>query len=149
MENGHTLISIRNFDMIIQVDPAGEVVKTIEGLALSPHDPLLVDGRLWVISQESQRSGQHRAIEIDYETEEVLWEYGFSDPYDWPVRDCNLLPNGNVLIVTASRIVEVTRSKEVVWEFGLCDPSMLGEIKAHANLGFYKAQRLEEGGRHD
>ncbi|MBN2103556.1 aryl-sulfate sulfotransferase [bacterium] len=145
MENGHTLISIRNFNMLVEVDAGGNVTKKIEQLAFHPHDPLILDnGNILVISQEPQTNNQHRAIEIDYDTEEILWEYGFSDPYDWPTRDCNLLPNGNLLITTASRIVEVTRSKEVVWEFGLKDPTILGELVSHANLGFYKAERITD-----
>ena len=113
--------------------------------AVPPHDLLVLDnGNILVVSQESQTSHQHRAIEIDYETDEILWEYSFNDGYDWPARDCNLLSNGNTLITTASRIVEVTRDKEIVWEFGLKDPTVLGELGNHFNLGFYKAGRLPD-----
>ena len=145
-QNGNTLISIRNFDMIIEVDTSGNVVKKIEEVAFSPHDPLILDnGNILVISQESQTNQQHRAIEIDYETEDILWEHSFNNPLDWPTRDCNLLSNGNILITTASRIVEVTHdTKEIVWEFGLKDPSILGDLGSHANLGFYKAERISD-----
>jgi len=126
LENGNTLISIRNFDMI-------------EGVAFSPHDPLaLENGNILVVSQTRQ---VHTVIEIDRQTKQIVKEYyAVYDRPNMPVRDCNLLPNGNVLITAARQIIEVTPDGEVVWRFGLADS--VPELEDSAQLGFYKAERL-------
>lgn len=140
LENGNTLISIRNFDMIVEVDPNGEVVDTIEGIARSPHDPLVLEnGNILVVDQTPR---VHTVLEIDPATEQVLWTYAIEDRANMPVRDCNRLPNGNTLITAARKIMEVTPKGEVAWQFGLADT--VPELEDSAQLGFYKAERLSE-----
>ena len=139
LENGSTLISIRNFDMIVEVDPEGEVLDMVEGVAFSPHDPLVLEnGNILVVSQTRQ---VHTVIEIDRQTKEIVKEYyAVYDRPNMPVRDCNLLPNGNVLITAAREIIEVAPDGEVVWRFGLADS--MPKLEDSAQLGFYKAERL-------
>ncbi len=122
MANGNTLISPRNFGLLIEVDAEGEVVRTIGGGVIfnekpitlrahenvdpfSPHDPeALPNGNILMLSQYSP----HRAIEMVPETGEVVWEYTVSDRDNWPVRDADRLPNGNTLITGAKQLIEVT-----------------------------------------
>jgi uncharacterized protein (UPF0248 family) len=139
LENGNTLISIRNFDMIVEVDPSGEVVDTFEGIARYPHDPeVLENGNILVASQTPQ---VHSILEIDRQTKEVVWRYDVTTERDnMPVRDCNRLPNGNTLITAARKIVEVTPDGEIVWQFGLADT--VPPLEDTAQLGFYKAERV-------
>jgi len=139
LENGNTLISIRNFDMIVEVDPEGEVVDTIEGVAFSPHDPLVLENRNILVVSQTRRA--HAVIEIDRQTKEIVKEYyTVTDRSNYPVRDCNLLPNGNVLVTAARKIIEVTPEGEVVWQFGLADS--VPELEDSPQQGFYKAERL-------
>ena len=121
------LISIRNFDLIVEVNYTAEL--------LSPNDPnnivwyygdygnysiirhqhnpdYLSDGNLILSDSEN-----NRIIMIDYNTKELLWEY--ENDLNWP-RDADELANGNILITDSfnGRILEVDRNtKEVVWRY--------------------------------
>ncbi|MBD3393581.1 MAG: hypothetical protein GF418_15715 [Chitinivibrionales bacterium] len=139
LRNGRTLISIRNFNMIVEVDTAGVPRDTILDVAYSPHDPEVVDSTyLYVVHQTTTYMA---AMKINRRTKDVDWEYGFDDQGDFPVRDVNLLPNGNVLVTAATRLVEITQDKEVVWELALTDSIAKGN---GPSKGFYKAERLPE-----
>jgi len=136
--NGNTLISIRNFDMIVEVNPDGTVLNTIKDIVKSPHDPLVLENGHILVAHQTQT--YHAAVELDTETEEIVWEFGFDERKDFPIRDVNLLPNGNILITGARRLVEVTRDKEIVWQLELVVPYFSpGESPS---LGFYKAERF-------
>jgi len=137
LSNGNTLISIRNFDMIVYVDTAGIPVDIIADVVKSPHDPqVLNNGNILVAHQTSD---YHAAYELDHQTNDIIWNFDFNDITDFPVRDANLLPNGNILITTAKRLVEATREKEVVWQLELTNSILPGNGPSQ---GFYKAVRL-------
>ncbi|MBI2328983.1 MAG: aryl-sulfate sulfotransferase, partial [Chloroflexi bacterium] len=53
LPNGNTLISPRNFDFVVEVNPGGSVVRTIgEGILDSQHDPeVLVNGNILLMNQ--------------------------------------------------------------------------------------------------
>jgi hypothetical protein len=138
LDSGNTLISLRNFDMIAEVDQNGDVVDTIEDIVKSPHDPLVLDNGHILVAH--QTTTYHAAVELDPESEQTVWEYGFNDDDDFPIRDVNLLPNDNILITGSRRIVEVTPDKEIVWQLELVDPEFGPGEKA--SKGFYKAERL-------
>ena len=138
--NGNTLISPRNFDLMVEVDPQGAVVRTIgEEVFSSTHDPeVLPNGNILAVSQ--WRGRPHKAIEIEPETGMVIWEFAMSKPSTWPVRDANRLPNGNTLITGTTEIVEVTTEGEIVWLLKLKD--IVFPVEEAAALGFYKAERI-------
>jgi hypothetical protein len=139
LDNGNTLISIRNFDMIVEVNSKGEVVRTIEGVVSSPHDPAILDnGNILAVHQTPT---YHAAVEINPETKEIVWEYGFNKLKDFPIRDANRLPNGNTLITGARRIIEVTEEGEIVWQLALKD-DITFSVEEAAGYGFYKAERI-------
>ncbi|MFA6072330.1 MAG: aryl-sulfate sulfotransferase [Janthinobacterium sp.] len=138
LSNGNTLISPRNFNMVIEVNQRGETVKTIgENLMAEQHDPVLLENGDYLFANHAT---PEKAIEID-STGKVIWEYTITNSQQYPVRDVNRLPNGNTLITSTTKIFEVTPGKEIVWSFSIKDTSrFVGTVSA--GLGFYKAERI-------
>lgn len=138
LSNGNTLISPRNFNMAIEVDQNGDVVKTIgEGLMVEQHDPILLENGDYLFANHGV---PEKGIEMDA-SGNIVWEYSITDSKQWPVRDVNRLSNGNTLISTTSKIIEVTKDKTVVWSFAIKDTSGFVGTSG-AGLGFYKAERI-------
>jgi len=153
LPNGNTLISLRNFNFVVEVDPQGAVVRTIgEGVIYYPHDPeALPNGNILVASQPPLLSSDppvidtsvqfYPAAEIDPETGGVVWKFTatqWSSPRQL-ARDVNRLPNGNTLITGTTEIVEVTPEGEIVWRLRLKATIEKGDAPAR---GFYKAERI-------
>jgi hypothetical protein len=138
--NGNTLISLRNFNFIAEVDLQGAMVMSIgEGILIMQHDPeILPNGNILATSLPQGRP--HSAVEIDPETNAIVWEYLIPDRQNWPVRDANRLPNGNTLITGTTEIVEVTPEGEIVWRLKLQGVSF--SLQEAGALGFYKADRI-------
>ncbi len=134
LENGDTLISLRNFHVVVQVDPKGAVVKTYgEGLFRYPHDPqVLANGNILLANHVEPQ----RAIEIDPQTGQVVWQFVMPGQL---VRDANRLPNGNTLITGSSAIVQVTRQGKIVWQLKLRTPLDKSDAPGR---GFYKAELI-------
>ncbi|MHC4698818.1 MAG: aryl-sulfate sulfotransferase, partial [Planctomycetota bacterium] len=97
LSNGNTLVSLRNFNLTVEVDPEGEVVWSYDWSTLDgddPHDPeILPDDHLLVCLQHDT---PHQVVEIDRGTGELVWEYFL--PGLRTARDSDRLPNGNTLI---------------------------------------------------
>ncbi|MFC2122378.1 aryl-sulfate sulfotransferase [Bacteroidota bacterium] len=138
LPNGNTIISPRNFDCLVEVDPQGALVRTIgEGVFDNQHDPEALSSGNILLANHGK---PHRVIEFDPTTEKVVWQTrGFARELT-PVRDANRLPNGNTLITATTKIVEVTPAGEVVWELKLKGLTLAG--LEGAKLGFYKAERI-------
>lgn len=139
MDNGHTLISPRNFDMLVEVDEQGSVVRTIgEGILVAAHDPEVLDNGNVLVANHIDPPNW--AVEIDPETGEVVWEFGGSEWENQLVRDADRLPNGNTMLTGTSAIAEVTPEGEVVWQLRLEGEGLAGP-GAHT-VGMYKAERI-------
>ena len=140
LSNGNTLISLRNFNFIAEVDPQGAVVRSIgEGILVMQHDPeILPNDNILVTSLPP--GIPHSAVEINPETSTIVWEYLIPDRQNWPVRDANRLPNGNTLITGTTEIVEVTPEGEIAWRLRLQGVSF--SLQEAGALGFYKAERI-------
>ena len=138
LNNGDTLISTRNFNMVVEVNQSGEVVKTIgEGLMIEQHDPVLLENGNLLFANHGT---PEKAVEIN-QNENIVWEFEISNSKQWPTRDANRLSNGNTLITTTTKIVEVSKDKEIVWALAIKDVSkFIGQTSA--GLGFYKAERI-------
>jgi len=158
LPNGNTLISPRNFNLVVEVNPQGSVVRTIgEGVFYSQHDPeVLPNGNILIANQNVPPLGLrgypnassisekqprwHQAIELNPNTGNIVWQSFRFWRRDFPVRDADRLPNGNTLITTSSRLVEVTKEGEIVWELRVeVTETQPGERPMH---GFYKAERI-------
>jgi len=145
LPNGNTLISLRNFDFVVEVDPKGSVVRIIgEGILDCQHGPqILPNGNLLIANHN--RLPQHRGkpqgvIEIDLKTDKVVWQVAMPDQHTWPIRDANRLPNGNTLIIGTTKIVEVTPEGKIVWQLGWKTAiTVTEELIAR---GFYQAERI-------
>ena len=139
LKNGNTLISPRNFNLLVEVDPDGEPVRLIgQNYLRHPHDPVVLDnGNILVVNQQRP----HRAIEIDSKTGEVVWEFPEFDRMNSPVRDVDRLPNGNTIITGTKKIVEVTPDGKVVWELRYKKFNIRDGLE-RSRKGFFKAQRI-------
>lgn len=148
LPNGNTLISLRNFNFLVEVDPKRSVVRIIgEGILESPHDPeILPDGSILLANQLRPPRGVHSAVEIDPKTNRVVRQFPITERRIWPIRDANRLLNGNTLITGTTKIIEVTKEGEIVWQLTLKGmtfdvASERGRLEA-VRLGFYKSERI-------
>jgi hypothetical protein len=139
MANGNTLISPRNFNCLVIVDPKGKLVRIIgEEYLDHQHDPeVLPNGNILVANHHRP----HEVMEIDINSEAIIWRFALPNRRVWPVRDANRLPNGNTLITGTTMLVEITPDKEIVWRLTLKNPNFRSPKEAPAR-GFYKAQRV-------
>lgn len=140
MDNGDTLISPRNFDMLVEVDKTGKIVKTIgKGLMKKQHDPVILpNGNILFANHDEP----NEILEIKPDTNEIIWKFTIPSTYLQPARDANRLPNGNTLITGTSAILEVTPDGEVVWRLKLKNIELTK--KTAAQNGFYKAERIDD-----
>lgn len=153
LSNGNTLVSLRNFGVLVEVDPKGRTVRTIgEGLLKDAHEPeVLHNGNILIANHPKP----HEMIELDPDTNEIVWRY--VPPYKqigkelglgkeamrkvlMPIRDGDTLPNGNVLMTAYGMVLEATRAGEIVWQ--LQYTNMQGALAGWRSSGFYKAQRI-------
>jgi hypothetical protein len=140
--DGNTLISLRNFNVTLEVMPGGAIVWAFDWSnfdGYDPHEPeILPDDHLLVCLQGDT---PHQVVEMDRVSAQVVWEY--YRPGLRTTRDCDRLPNGNTLIVGViegeqdSVIFEVTPDGEIVWQLKLKDVPAMGSPG-----WFYKAQRI-------
>jgi hypothetical protein len=140
MPNGNTLVSLSNFDFMVEVDPQGSVVNIIgEGRLHGPHDPeVQANGNILVASFRP-----HRVVEIDPKTSRIIWQFSTTDKDAISgVRDVNRLPNGNILLCGATRIGEITPEGDVVWQLTQVTPLEAGKERGQ---GFYKVERVDAG----
>ncbi len=138
------LISIRNFDMIVEVNYTAEKLGPSNNpdnivwyygeyqnhsVLQRQHNPdYLSNGNIIIADSEN-----NRILEVNYTTKEVEWVY--QGGLDWP-RDADELPNGNILITDSlnSRVFIIEKeSKNIVWQF-------IGDL-----VNPYEADLLENG----
>lgn len=140
VSNGNTLISLRNFNLVAEVDHNGDVVNEYgRDVMVEQHDPVALENGNLLFANHGI---PEKAVEINLNSE-IVWEYAITNSQQWPVRDADRLSNGNTLITTTTKIIEVTPNKEIVWSFAIKDTSQFTG-QASAGLGFYKAERITE-----
>lgn len=154
LTSGNTLISIRNFNTIVEVNPSGIVVRRwtfncndsrtiptsgpIKGER--NHEPeMLPSGNILVALQNPLRY-----VEFKPDTQEIVWQWqpsadSFTLSHN---REANRLPNGNTLVTTANQLVEVTADGTVVWVLNGASRSSSGDPRV-----FHKAIRLGNDGK--
>ena len=127
---GDLLLSLRQLNLIMVVDPLTEEVKWHQtGPWIRQHDPdFLPNGRISVFNNNVDQTetgrllGGSNIIEIDPETREAEVVYG-DEPgetmYTIVRGKHQQLANGNILLTEteAGRVLEVTRDGDIVWEY--------------------------------
>lgn len=127
LANGNTVISIRNFNSIVEVNQIGKVIRTWTFQAEKKktietdgrisgernHEPeILPSGNILVALRKP-----FRYVEFNPDTEEIVWQWrpsvGVNKTFN---RDANRLPNGNTLVTTANQIIEVNNIGVIVWQ---------------------------------
>lgn len=139
LANGDTLISMRNFNTVVEVNRKGAIVKTFgKGIFHGQHDPeMLPNGDILVANHNLP----HRAIELDPATNKIVWQSRGFPREAAPVRDADRLPNGDTLITGSTVIVEISPAGELVWRLRLRGTASWSTMD-RITLGFYKAERI-------
>jgi len=134
LPNGNTLISLRNFNLIVEVNPQGSVVWSWgDGVVSYQHSPKILSNANLLVCD----SGHARVLEVNRKTGEIVWQ--FERPAH--IRDADRLPNGNTLIVMGDRIIEVTPDLRIVWRLGVTFPVQVPQ-RERRSYDFYKAERV-------
>lgn len=139
LENGNFQLSIRNFDVVVEVDPETNEIVDVVGaptrhrIMNEQHNPMRIESGGTLIVADSEND---RVVEIDVESERIVWQYdgsGSGELLQWP-RDADRLPNGNTLVTDSRnfRVLEVGPNGSVVWRY---------EMKAPRGI-VYEADRL-------
>lgn len=133
-EAGDLLVSTRDNDTLIVVDPKTETIQwSITGMWRRQHHPDLLDsGNILLFDNKGgdPKFGISRAIEIDPVAQRIVWMFQGSETnhlYSGTAGTCHRLKNGNTMIVESNngRVLEVTLEGDIVWEF--ISPHRLGE----------------------
>jgi hypothetical protein len=127
---GDLLVSLRNLNMVLVVDPATRRVKWHRtGLWMDQHDPdFQADGKITVFSNNNDRTelgsilGGSTIVEVDPAGGATRIRFGGNAKERWftPYRGKHqIMENGNTLIVEshAGRVIEVTPAGDTVWKF--------------------------------
>ncbi|MFP4313279.1 MAG: arylsulfotransferase family protein [Alphaproteobacteria bacterium] len=127
IKEGYLLVSIRNLNALVAVDPKSKEIVHAYGLfARMQHDiDFLNNGNFLIYDNRGNftSGGYSRVYEFKPDTQEIVWQYtgktgsGEFDSDFWGMQD--RLENGNTLIVdpTGGRIFEVSPSGEKEWEY--------------------------------
>jgi len=128
-EAGDIMVSMRNLDLVIVIDPETETIKwSNTGPWLMQHDPdFQPDGSILVFDNRARRYSTapeygSRILRIDPVTRavDIVYEGTPDDSfYTSQMGKLQGLANGNVLIVEpeAGRVFEVNSEQETVWEY--------------------------------
>lgn len=129
MPDGRLLMSFRCINTIVIVNrETGDIDwRWGPGHIAGQHNPTwLGDGNVLLFDNGAHRPyttiDYSRVIEVNTETDEIVWEYKDNPVYDFSSFICSgaqRLPNGNTLICecTKGRLFEVTGEGDIVWEF--------------------------------
>ena len=125
--DGDLLVSFRRTDTVGIVDKESGKFKWKwgPGELSHQHNPTFLDnGHVLIFDNGSYSRGMQRSrvVEVDMETNEIVWSYEGSPPmsfYSFHISSADRLPNGNTLICEGAhgRIFEVTSGKQIVWEY--------------------------------
>ena len=127
--NGDLLMSLRASNEVIKINyKTGEIIKRYgKGKIFHQHDARELDnGNIMILDNGNHRHeygpNYSRVIELDPDTDEIVWEYRADLPSDFYSPVCagaERLPSGNTVICDSwtGRIFEVTHDRELVWEY--------------------------------
>ncbi len=125
--DGDLLVSFRQTDTVGIVDKATGEFRWKWGrgnISRQHHPTMLSNGNVLLFDNGPHKQGvtHSRVIEINPETDQIVWEYRGDPPisfYSYHISGAERLPNGNTLICEGApgRIFEVTPAGEIVWEY--------------------------------
>jgi len=128
-KDGNILLSTRHLSQATKIDyQTGKIIGRYgKGRIAHQHDCRELDnGNILIFDNGSHRHNYgpsySRSVEIDPNTDEIVWEYKADPPSDFYSAICGgneRLPNGNTVICDTwkGRIFEVTAEGELVWEY--------------------------------
>lgn len=129
LANGNFTLSIRNFDVVLEVDPeTNEIVDVVgrpgeHATMNEQHNPNALERRGTMLIADSEND---RVVEVASNGTQV-WAFDGSKTergkhLQWP-RDADRLPNGHTLIADSLnfRVVEIDRNGNVVWSFSVAE----------------------------
>ena len=108
LPNGHTMISMRNFGTLVEVDQAGDIVWHARRLKLVHSPDPLPNGNILLSTHAPQKMLQITR------RREVVWEFERDDVAT--VRYNKMLPGGNIFFAERTKLMEITQDKEIVWQ---------------------------------
>jgi hypothetical protein len=137
LKNGNTLVSLRNFFALVEIDRSGKIVWKLESLFVNPHDPEeLPNGNILVNTRKPQLISEYDR------TGKIVWQFKPKDADT--IRYNHKLPNGNIIFAERTSIVEISPKGEVVWKLRLKNVTPTKRDKRH---WFYKAERIPLNGK--
>ena len=136
LPNGDTLISLRNFNLTVEVNLQGSVFWSWgDGVVRYQHSPKVLPNDNLLVCD----TGNERVLEVDRKTGEIVWQ--FKPDRRAHIRDADRLPNGNTLIVMGDRIIEITSDLKLVWELRYTSPAQVAPNERRS-YDYFKAERV-------
>lgn len=122
-KEGRFLISLRNIDLVILLDwESEEVVWKSEVDLDRQHNPTMTEaGNVLIFDNGWETRDYTRVIEVSSDNN-IVWEYTKDNFYSQYMGSAQELPNGNILISSASQdwAFEVDKeTKNIVWNFNV------------------------------
>ncbi|MDV3293225.1 MAG: aryl-sulfate sulfotransferase, partial [Nitrososphaerales archaeon] len=124
LPDGNTMISVRNFNLTIIVDPSGNLLSSFDdpcgkscgllGHIVEPHSPVPLPNGNYLTNSP----GPGKVYEFNPATKEAVWQWPPpGTPSTTPdLRGSQRLPNGNTLICdSGGQLLEVTPDGQTVW----------------------------------
>ncbi len=144
---GDLLISIRELDLVVVMDPTTGRVKWGGGPGVvdHQHEPIVLKNDNILVFDNGPLARRSRVLEVNPATGKIAWSYQGTPPdsfFSAIGGGCQALPNGNVLITESvkGRVFEVTRAGETVWEF--YNPDLDNPYVPTARAPIYRMARV-------
>ena len=123
-KKGDWLITIRNLDRVLIVDPEKEEIvwQWGENIIDMPHHATFLQGDKILLLDNGAHQKSSRVIELDLRSKRIIWQYGRKPGQEFFTGtggSAQRLPNGNTLIAetNSGHVFEVTAAGEIVWEW--------------------------------
>jgi hypothetical protein len=129
LENGDTLVSLRNFHRVVQVGADGSIRRSFGPIRLVHEPNLLPDGTLIAAARAPMT-----VVALRDGAQDVLFA---NDIGIRPIRTVQPLARGNFLLSGGADLVEIDAGGDVVWH-----ARIYGDLGRRATQGIYKAVRI-------
>ncbi len=139
---GDIVFSARNADRVAIIDADSGEIRWKFDRTHGQHNTTWVNDKNIQVFDNGQVTS--RVIEIDPETNEIVWTYHgvpFSQFFSGHISGASRLDSGNVLVCegTSGRLFEVNQASEVVWEW--INPFVNNNKRGEATVSIYRAHR--------